>query len=96
MLMPLLPGEGISVHEAAQAAETPERTMRAWCADHRIGRKVAGQWRVSRVALMMLLAGDREALSTYCDGDRSDPKVVGYFARAGMIICEHLRLSEKL
>lgn len=37
MLMPLLPGEGLSVCEAARAAETPERAVRAWCADHRIG-----------------------------------------------------------
>jgi hypothetical protein len=55
--------------------------MREWCVLHRIGRRIAGRWRVSQVALDMLLGEDRKALDAYHVGDRSSDQVRLYFAR---------------
>lgn len=62
-LRSLQPGEWLTVAEAASIAEVSERTIRAWCLDHRIGIMVAGRWRVSRVSLSLILAGDRRLLA---------------------------------
>jgi hypothetical protein len=46
--------------------------------------RIGENWAVSRVALAMLLDGNREALLAYLAGDRSCPTVTGYFARFGV------------
>jgi len=62
-----------------------ERTIRLWCQVHGIGRHVAGgPWRVSRVALGMLLDGDQATLEAYLWGDQTSPAVVAYFNREGL------------
>jgi putative DNA primase/helicase len=40
-----------------------------------------GSWKISRVALQMLLDGDRAALGLYHAGNRRHPSVVAYFER---------------
>jgi hypothetical protein len=83
-LVPFANEERISVSEAAGIAGKAERTIRNWCVDHGIGRRVAGgTWAVSKVALAMLLDGDLEALAAYRDrGARgSSEPVASYYRR---------------
>jgi hypothetical protein len=81
VLIPFHRSEVLSVAEAAAIAGKKVRTLRDWCLRHDIGRRIGGQWAVSRVALAMLLDGDREALGAYLAGDRVSPPVTKYFAR---------------
>ena len=57
--LPFDPAEFIGTEEARRRAGVAQRTIREWCALHRIGRRIAGRWRVSQVALDMLLSEDR-------------------------------------
>jgi len=54
VLRPYNRAEAIPVAEAALIAGCSVRTMREWCARYDIGRRIAGQWAVSRVALAMV------------------------------------------
>lgn len=86
-LDPFAVEERISVGEAAAIAGKSERTMRAWCVEHGIGRRVAGgTWAVSKVALAMLLDGDLEALAAYRDrgARRSSEPVARYYRRCDL------------
>jgi hypothetical protein len=58
--------------------------MRLWVERYRLGRRVGGVIRVSKVALMMHLEGDREALRLYHQGNRTDSRVMSYFERCGI------------
>jgi hypothetical protein len=78
---PLGPGEAIDTSEAAARAGVSERTVREWCVLHQIGRRCGGRWRVSAVALDMLVNGDDGALNAYLEGDRRSEVVRAYFAR---------------
>lgn len=81
-LHPFDPAEMIGTKEAARRAGRAQRTLREWCALHRIGRRIArGHWRVSAVALDMLLQGDQDALDAYLRGDRFSAQVRAYFER---------------
>jgi hypothetical protein len=83
-LVPFADEERVSIKMAAQIAGKSERTLRNWCVEHGIGRRIAdGNWAVSRVALAMLLDGDREALIAYRDrGERgSSESVARYYRR---------------
>jgi hypothetical protein len=81
-LVPYNPAEGISLKEAAARAGKSETTVRNWCAEHKIGRRVGGgTWVVSRVALAMFLDGDRKALASYLTGDRCSPTFRSYVDR---------------
>jgi len=79
ILQPFDPVEAVRITEAAVRAGKSERTIRNWCLDHKIGRRIAGQWAVSAVALDMLLAGDAESLQDYLAGDRVSDRVVSYY-----------------
>jgi hypothetical protein len=84
-LIPFDRREGMTTAEAAEQANRTERTIRMWCRDHDIGRRVAGgPWLVSRVALAMYLNGDTAALSAYLAGDRRSSRVWPYFAAEGL------------
>jgi hypothetical protein len=87
-LMALIPfdrREAITTAVAAKITGRAERTVRLWCEEHGIGRRVAGgPWRVSRVALEMLLNDDRAALKAYFAGDRESPHVVTYYENLGL------------
>ena len=81
--LPFAPGEAIGTADAALRAGVSERTMREWCPRHGIGRRIGGRWRVSVVALEMLLSGDREALEAYRMGNRATESVRAYLSRLG-------------
>jgi hypothetical protein len=84
-LIPFDRREGISVEATAEIAGKSVRTLRLWCEQHQIGRRVGGgPWVVSRPALEMLLNDDYSALSTYLAGDRENQAVIGYFERVGL------------
>lgn len=84
-LVPFDPREAISVAIAARRAGKSTRTIRLWCEQHGIGRRVAGgPWMVSAVALAMLLDGDEIALASYLSGDRDSKFVAAYFQRLGV------------
>ncbi len=82
-LVPFADEERISIGEAAAIAGKSERTLRNWCVDHGVGRRVAGGvWAVSKVALAMLLDGDLEALAAYRDrGARASSEPVARYYR---------------
>jgi hypothetical protein len=86
-LVPFTAAEGLTIGEAATIAGRSERTLRNWCAEHGIGRRIAGgTWAVSKVALAMLLDGDLEALAAYRDrGERaSSAPVASYYRRCNL------------
>jgi hypothetical protein len=77
--------ECISLKEAADIAGRSESTMRNWCDEYGLGRRIGGgPWSVSRVALTMHLDGDLKALRAYHSGDRSSDLVGVYFKRVGL------------
>lgn len=85
ILVPFDKREGISLRKAAGIAGKSESTMRSWCDEHGLGRRVGGgPWMVSKVALAMHLDGDRKALQAYHSGRRDDPCVVRFFQREGL------------
>ncbi len=82
VLVPFDKREGMTLAQAADKAGKSESTLRNWCVDYAIGRRVGGGvWTVSRVALAMHLDGDRSALAAYLNGDRSGDSVTAYFLR---------------
>ena len=62
ILRPYHASEAISVREAARLAGRTPRTLRQWAACFDIGKIICGQWRVSRVALAMLLDSNTPVL----------------------------------
>ena len=66
------------------------RTLREWCARLDIGRRIGGRWAVSKVALAMLLDGDKTALAAYLAGDRQSDVVTAYFERCGVPLVRRL------
>jgi hypothetical protein len=81
VLVPFHRSEVVSIADAAHIAGRTKRTMRDWCQRFDVGRRIGGQWAVSKVALAMWLDGNKEALAAYLAGDRSSPTVAEYFER---------------
>jgi hypothetical protein len=73
--------EALSVTCAAEKAGKSQTTIRGWCRRYHIGRRVGGEWAVSRVALAMLLEGDHDALAAYHDGARAQYEPVARYYR---------------
>ncbi len=65
VLIPFHRSEAIPIAEAARISGRSVRTLREWCARFDIGRRISGQWAVSKVALAMHLDGDKTALKAY-------------------------------
>jgi hypothetical protein len=85
-LIPFDKREGMSLAEAAAVAGKTAGTIRNWCVQHDLGRRVGGgTWVVSKVALAMFLDGDIRALRAYHEGDRSGEAVAVYFRRFGLL-----------
>jgi hypothetical protein len=85
ILSPFDKRECISLKEAAEIAGKSESTMRGWCDEHGLGRRIGGgPWMVSKVALAMFLDGDVKALRAYHAGDRTSDLVAPYFKREGL------------
>ncbi|CAL74412.1 hypothetical protein BRADO0469 [Bradyrhizobium sp. ORS 278] len=79
--------EAISVPEASRATGVPETTLRRWTREHGLGRRVGGHvrpWTLSRIALAMHLAGDRDALAAYHLGIRQEESVARYYRNEGL------------
>ena len=83
-LIPHIPGEAMTTGHAKKLAGVHEETIRRWCEEKGIGRKVMGRWRVSRVALTMLVETNTRALRLYLAGERHHPEVAAYFERFGL------------
>jgi hypothetical protein len=82
VLVPFDVREGIDLSGAAKRAGKSQTTIRNWCNQHGLGRRVGGGvWVVSKVALAMHLDGDDKALAAYLSGDRSSQPVRLYFDR---------------
>ena len=82
-LIPYDRREALALKEAAHMAGRSKSTLRSWCLNHNIGRRVGGgPWQVSRPALLMFLDNDKAALRRYHAGDRDSETVLGYFNRA--------------
>jgi hypothetical protein len=75
--------EAIPLTAAAKMADVTPETVRLWCLQYRIGRKIVSRWKVSKPALLMLLDGERATLRAYLLGDRGED-VRQYFERAGV------------
>jgi hypothetical protein len=85
ILVPFDKRECISLKEAADIAGRSESTMRNWCDEYGLGRRVGGgPWMVSKIALAMHLDGDLKALKAYHSGDRTGALVESYFRREGL------------
>ena len=84
ILIPFDIREVLSVRAAAKIAGNSESTMRNWCEELGLGRRIGGKWAVSQVALAMWLDADRKALRAFHAGKRSDPIVISYFKRTGL------------
>jgi hypothetical protein len=98
ILIPFDRREGISLKEAAKLAGKSVGTIRNWCVERSIGRKVGGgTWIVSKVALSMFLDGDDVALAAYLSGDRESEIVAPYFARFNLMpqTCQRPQSSQK-
>jgi hypothetical protein len=69
--------------EAVDITGKSQRTLRRWCIEDGIGRRIAGrQWLISLPALYMRIEGDDEALIGYRDGARAQfEPVARYFRR---------------
>src|SRR5712671_5483065 len=81
-LIPYDKREGFSLGEAADLTGKSVGTIRNWCLQHGLGRRVGGgTWVVSKVALAMFLDGDEVALAAYQFGDRESVLVASYFLR---------------
>jgi hypothetical protein len=84
ILVPYDRREALSIEQAAERAGKSASTLRNWCEQHGIGRRIGnGHWEVSRVALQMFLDGDRNALACYHRNNR-DPILMGYFEHVGL------------
>jgi len=85
ILLPFDKCECLSLKEAADIAGRSVSTMRNWCEEYGLGRRIGGSpWSVSKVALAMHLDGDLKALRAYHAGDRTSDLVAQYFERAGL------------
>jgi hypothetical protein len=93
VLRPFHRSEALSIAEAARVAGRSVRTIRDWCARLDIGRRIGGQWAVSKVALAMWLDGNKEALAVYLAGDRNSPTVAEYFSRCGVPLPKQARAA---
>jgi hypothetical protein len=93
-LVPFHAAEGLSMKDAALIAGKSERTIRTWCTQYGIGRRVGGGvWIISKVALEMLLDGDFDSLVSYRDhGVRASYQPVAqYFHRSELGFLLELR-----
>src|SRR3954453_20617798 len=85
VLVPFDRREAMTLRDAAKLAGKSEGTVRSWCCQHDIGRRVAGgPWCVSRVALAMLLDGNAGCLKAYLAGYRHGSLVTPYYERLGL------------
>ena len=86
-MVPYNAGESISIAVAAKLSGKAGNTIRLWAEQYGIGRKIGGDWHISRVALRMFLDGDMVALAAYHAGKRADPTVRSYLSVSAVARC---------
>jgi hypothetical protein len=92
ILVPYDKREAITLRVAAEISGRSESTLRSWCQNYHLGRRVAGgPWMVSRVALAMFLDDDASALRAYLAGDRASELIAPYFRRTNVPMPQHAR-----
>jgi hypothetical protein len=89
ILAPFDARESLSIAVAAKLSGKAPNTIRLWAERYGIGRKIGGDWHISRVALQIFLDGDTAALNAYHAGNRTDPAVRSYFERVGCGVLLH-------
>jgi hypothetical protein len=95
-LIPYDKREGFSLGEAADLAGKSAGTIRNWCIQHGLGRRVGGgTCVVSKVAFAMFLDDAMVALTAYQSGDRSSALVAPYFKRFNLS-CQKPQSSQSL
>lgn len=83
-LQPFDRSEALSVREASAQTGRKPQTIRLWCARHRLGRHVGGQWAVSKVALRLFLNNQLDGLAAYLAGDRRHADVAAAYRSEGV------------
>lgn len=85
--VPMLPDEIVDIKTASKLAKVSTKTIRRWVASDGIGRQAAraAPLQISAVALEMKACGDMEALELLRGNERSDPRVVFYLSRVGVM-----------
>lgn len=84
VLRPFIAAEALSVPAAALIAKCSRGTIRNWASRYGIGRRIAGgHWRISAIALQMLLENDEAALTRFITGDRQSECVRTHIERLG-------------
>jgi hypothetical protein len=81
ILVPFDIRESMSIAMAAKFSGKAGNTIRLWAERYGIGRKIGGDWHISRVALRIFLDGDTAALAAYHAGERTNSLVRPYFER---------------
>jgi len=87
ILIPFHGLEAITIPQAAYRTGLPETTLRRLTKKFGLGRRLPGYerpWTLSRVAVAMHLAGDREALAAYHRGIRREEIVARYYRSEGI------------
>jgi len=84
--VPMLPDEIVDIKTASRLAKVSTKTIRRWVASDGIGRQArAAPLQISAVALEMKACGDMEALELLRGNERSDPRVIFYLSRVGVM-----------
>ena len=78
--------EACTVEQAADRCGKAPGTIRNWIEVYGIGRRIVGEYAVSRVALEMLLEGDDAALCFYHAGEHETETVARYFVNLGLTV----------
>jgi hypothetical protein len=81
VLKPFSRAESRTTEEAAAFCGRTRRTMRNWCTQYNLGRRIGGAWVMSIVALDLFVNDEQEALRHYLSGDRRHPTVVAAYER---------------
>jgi hypothetical protein len=85
VLVPFDPREAMTVDAAAKIAGRNARTIRNWCIESGIGRRMAGgPWAISRPLFFMFIEDKRRELTDYFDGRPLTQVHVEYFERFGL------------
>ena len=85
----------MTLSDASEHSGRSISTIRAWCAQHHIGRKVGGAWLVDAVAFDLFIQGRLNALARYLSGDRKHPEIVEAFERLNLPLEPPLPLTRK-
>ena len=76
IMVPFDARESLSIAVAAKLSAKAPNTIRLWAERYGIGRKIGGDWHISRVALQIFLDGDTATLSAYHAGNRTDARAL--------------------